>query len=106
MGKFEEENCEKVDRLVEMWETYSARVARVEDTLEDDELELDEDDLLARKLEEGLFTLQQCAKVIGYLALAGGAVSWLAVSSWSIERQPRLIFSCLFCVVFAISPGV
>ncbi|KAI9025686.1 Catenin-beta-like protein [Hyaloraphidium curvatum] len=72
LGKFEEEQFEKVDRLAEMWETYVQRMDRVEKEVEDDELDLDEDDRLARRLEGGLFTLQQCANVIGYLALARG----------------------------------
>lgn len=96
IGKFEEEQFEKVDRLVEMWDTYSARVRRAEEELASEELELDEDDILARKLEGGLFTLQQCAKVVGHLARAKAehpGVSRPTHVSRCFSLTPRMLYS-------------
>ena len=43
-----------------------------EEVLEDEE-DLDEDDILARRLDAGLFVLQQCTLIVGNLWLMGDA---------------------------------
>ncbi|KAG5541872.1 hypothetical protein RHGRI_021645 [Rhododendron griersonianum] len=61
MSKFVENECEKIDRLMELYMRYSNRVkAETEwmDKLELDELEMDEEEKYNRRLESGLYTLQ------------------------------------------------
>ncbi|CAL8130283.1 unnamed protein product [Prunus armeniaca] len=61
LSKFVENECEKIDRLMELYMRYSDRVkAETErmDQLELDDLEMDEEEKYNRKLESGLYTLQ------------------------------------------------
>ncbi|KAJ4844699.1 hypothetical protein Tsubulata_020675 [Turnera subulata] len=61
LGKFVENECEKIDRLMELYMRYSDRVkaeTQRMDELELDDLEMDEDERYNRKLESGLYTLQ------------------------------------------------
>ncbi|KAJ3672297.1 hypothetical protein LUZ60_007018 [Juncus effusus] len=70
LSKFVENECEKIDRLMELYMRYSDRVkAETErlDTLELDDLEMDEDERYNRKLEAGLYTLQLIAVILGHL---------------------------------------
>lgn len=64
LSKFVENECEKIDRLMELYIRYSDRVkAETErlDQIEFDDLEMDEDEKYNRKLESGLYTLQAFA---------------------------------------------
>ncbi|KAK9106434.1 hypothetical protein Syun_022445 [Stephania yunnanensis] len=70
LSKFVENECEKVDRLMELYMRYSDRVkAESErlDQLELDDLEMDEEERYNRKLESGLYTLQLIAVILGHL---------------------------------------
>lgn len=70
LSKFVENECEKIDRLMELYMRYSDRV-KVEterlDSLEFDDLEMDEEEKYNRKLESGLYTLQLIAVILGHL---------------------------------------
>lgn len=70
LSKFVENECEKIDRLMELYMRYSDRVkAESErfDQLELDKLEMNEEEKYNRKLEVGLYTLQLIAVVLGHL---------------------------------------
>ncbi|OAY83833.1 Beta-catenin-like protein 1 [Ananas comosus] len=70
LSKFVENECEKIDRLMELYMRYSDRVkAETErlDQLELDDLEMDDDERYNRKLEAGLYTLQLIAVILGHL---------------------------------------
>ncbi|KAG6385821.1 hypothetical protein SASPL_154702 [Salvia splendens] len=61
LSKFIENECEKIDRLMELYMRYSDRVKEETerfDELELDDLEIDDDEKYNRKLESGLYTLQ------------------------------------------------
>ncbi|ONK79800.1 uncharacterized protein A4U43_C01F10200 [Asparagus officinalis] len=70
LSKFVENECEKIDRLMELYMRYSDRVkaeaVRLE-KLELDDLEMDEEERYNRKLEAGLYTLQLIAVILGHL---------------------------------------
>ncbi|XWS75310.1 hypothetical protein CRYUN_Cryun01aG0075600 [Craigia yunnanensis] len=70
LSKFVENECEKIDRLMELYIRYSDRVkAETQrlDQLELDDLEMDEEEKYNRKLESGLYTLQLIAVILGHL---------------------------------------
>ncbi|GER47032.1 beta-catenin-like protein [Striga asiatica] len=70
LSKFVENECEKIDRLMELYMRYSDRVkAETErlSQLEFDDLEIDEDEKYSRKLDSGLYTLQLIAVILGHL---------------------------------------
>lgn len=70
LSKFVENECEKIDRLMELYMRYSDRVKLESerfDQLELDDLEMDEDEKYNRKLEAGLYTLQLIAVILGHL---------------------------------------
>ncbi|KAL0462508.1 UNVERIFIED_CONTAM: Beta-catenin-like protein 1 [Sesamum latifolium] len=70
LSKFVENECEKIDRLMELYVRYSDRVkAETErlNQLELDDLEIDEEEKYNRKLDSGLYTLQLIAVVLGHL---------------------------------------
>ncbi|KAF3341270.1 beta-catenin-like protein 1 [Carex littledalei] len=70
LSKFVENECEKIDRLMEFYIRYSDRVkAETErfNKLELDDLEMDEDEQYIRKLEAGLYTLQLIAVILGHI---------------------------------------
>ncbi|KAF5479312.1 hypothetical protein F2P56_000145 [Juglans regia] len=70
LSKFVESECEKIDRLMELYMRYSDRV-RTEtdrlDSLELDDLEMNEEEKYNRRLESGLYTLQLVAVILGHL---------------------------------------
>ncbi|THF97165.1 hypothetical protein TEA_003295 [Camellia sinensis var. sinensis] len=60
-SKFVENECEKIDRLMELYMRYSNRVKSETERLNElelDDLEMDEDEKYNRRLESGLYTLQ------------------------------------------------
>ncbi|AQK76446.1 ARM repeat superfamily protein [Zea mays] len=62
LGKFVENECEKIDRLMELYTRYSDRVKEETerlDSLDLEDLEMDDDERYNRKLEAGLYTLQE-----------------------------------------------
>ncbi|XP_011005908.1 PREDICTED: beta-catenin-like protein 1 [Populus euphratica] len=70
LSKFVENECEKIDRLMELYIRYSDRVkeeTKRMDELELDDLEMDGDERYNRKLESGLYTLQSIAIILGHL---------------------------------------
>ncbi|TXG69906.1 hypothetical protein EZV62_004841 [Acer yangbiense] len=70
LSKFVENECEKIDRLMELYMRYSDRVtteAERMNNLELDDLEMDEEEKYNRKLESGLYTLQLIAVILGHL---------------------------------------
>ncbi|KAH0462106.1 hypothetical protein IEQ34_009681 [Dendrobium chrysotoxum] len=76
LSKFVENECEKIDRLMELYSRYSDRVKNETERLnklELDDLEMDEEEQYNRKLEAGLYTLQLIAVILGHL--------------WSSEHQ-------------------
>eukprot|EP00261_Vitis_vinifera_P038893 XP_019080136.1 PREDICTED: beta-catenin-like protein 1 isoform X2 [Vitis vinifera] len=61
LSKFVENECEKIDRLMELYIRYSDRVkaeTKRMNQLKLDDLEMDEDERYNRRLEAGLYTLQ------------------------------------------------
>ncbi|OAY57253.1 beta-catenin-like protein 1 [Manihot esculenta] len=70
LSKFVENECEKIDRLMELYIRYSDRV-KVEtermNQLELEDLEMDEEERYNRRLESGLYTLQLIAVILGHL---------------------------------------
>ena len=67
-AKFVENDGEKVDRLVELYQKYSARV----DELDPAEADGDEpEDIYLHRLENGLYALQRVAGVLGALWMTG-----------------------------------
>ncbi|KAK2652521.1 hypothetical protein Ddye_012377 [Dipteronia dyeriana] len=70
LSKFVENECEKIDRLMELYMRYSDRVTTETErmnNLELDDLEMDEEEKYNRKLESGLYTLQLIAVILGHL---------------------------------------
>ncbi|KAH6796990.1 ARM repeat superfamily protein [Perilla frutescens var. hirtella] len=70
LSKFVENECEKIDRLMELYMRYSDRVKAETERLNDlelDDLEIDEDEKYGRKLDSGLYTLQLIAVILGHL---------------------------------------
>ncbi|PRW61313.1 beta-catenin 1 [Chlorella sorokiniana] len=70
-AKFVEAEFEKCDRLMEIYDRYEGRVAAEEARLAEADEDLDEDDVLLARMDAGLYTLQQCALVVGALWLVG-----------------------------------
>ncbi|XP_074310701.1 uncharacterized protein LOC141646694 [Silene latifolia] len=70
LNKFVENECEKIDRLMELYVRYSDRVKAETERLNNidlDDFELDEEEKYSRKLDSGLFTLQLIAVILGNL---------------------------------------
>ncbi|XP_077247009.1 ARM repeat superfamily protein [Tasmannia lanceolata] len=70
LSKFVENECEKIDRLMELYTRYSDRVKAETERLNQlvlDDLEMDEEERYNRKLESGLYTLQLIAVILGHL---------------------------------------
>ncbi|PKI54441.1 beta-catenin-like protein 1 [Punica granatum] len=70
LSKFVENECEKIDRLMELYVRYSDRVKAETERLNQlkfEELEMDEDEIYSRRLESGLYTLQLIAIILGHL---------------------------------------
>ncbi|QCD77968.1 beta-catenin-like protein 1 [Vigna unguiculata] len=70
LSKFVENECEKIDRLMELYIRYSDRVKAETERLnqvEFDDLEMDEDEIYNRKLESGLYTLQLIAVILSHI---------------------------------------
>eukprot|EP01126_Amoeba_proteus_P034764 TRINITY_DN3477_c0_g1_i2.p1 TRINITY_DN3477_c0_g1~~TRINITY_DN3477_c0_g1_i2.p1 ORF type:complete len:493 (+),score=112.96 TRINITY_DN3477_c0_g1_i2:537-2015(+) len=77
LNKFREENMQKVERLLELYEKYRQRVAKVVQRIEiefkqrreeGEELDSeDEEEVYLRKLDAGLFTLQHICYVISVI---------------------------------------
>jgi beta-catenin-like protein 1 len=74
-AKFTENEFEKCDRLMEIYSLYEERVidgeAQLAATLQQQEEEIDEDEVLMARLDAGLFTLQQAAVVAAELWALG-----------------------------------
>lgn len=70
IGKFTENEFEKIDRLMELYTRYTERV-KVEtkrlETLELDDVEMDEEDRYLAKMDAGLYTLQLLALVLAHV---------------------------------------
>ncbi|XP_057538959.1 uncharacterized protein LOC130817340 [Amaranthus tricolor] len=69
LSKFVENECEKIDRLIELYVRYSDRVKAETERLSELELdlEMDEEERYNRKLDSGLYTLQLIAVILGHL---------------------------------------
>ncbi|KAF5737722.1 beta-catenin-like protein 1 [Tripterygium wilfordii] len=69
-SKFVENECEKIDRLMELYTRYSDRVKAETQRLNEielDDLEMDEEERYNRRLESGLYTLQLIAVILGHI---------------------------------------
>lgn len=76
LSKFEENNFEKVERLIELHFKYLEKIKKVDAEIQlelqtakakgqaDDDLAMDEDEIYMKRLENGLFTLQLIDYVI------------------------------------------
>ncbi|CAN6245494.1 unnamed protein product [Urochloa humidicola] len=76
LGKFVENECEKIDRLMEFYTRYSDRVKEETerlDSLDLEDLEMDDDERYNRKLEAGLYTLQLIALILGHIWHSGNS---------------------------------
>ncbi|KAH9625791.1 hypothetical protein KSS87_006035 [Heliosperma pusillum] len=70
LNKFVENECEKIDRLMELYVRYSDRVKAEAERLNHidlDDFEMDEEEKYSRKLDSGLYTLQLIAVILGHL---------------------------------------
>ncbi|XP_034682796.1 beta-catenin-like protein 1 isoform X1 [Vitis riparia] len=70
LSKFVENECEKIDRLMELYIRYSDRVkaeTKRMNQLKLDDLEMDEDERYNRRLEAGLYTLQLISIILSHL---------------------------------------
>ncbi|CAL1405866.1 unnamed protein product [Linum trigynum] len=70
LSKFVENECEKIDRLMELYIRYSDRVkseTKRMEQLEVDDIEMDDEERYNRKLGFGLYTLQLIAIILGHL---------------------------------------
>ncbi|XP_073038608.1 uncharacterized protein [Primulina eburnea] len=70
LSKFVENECEKVDRLMELYTRYSNRVKEETERLNRlvlDDFEISEEDKYNQKLDSGLYTLQLIAVILGHL---------------------------------------
>ncbi|CAI9758109.1 unnamed protein product [Fraxinus pennsylvanica] len=70
LSKFVENECEKIDRLMELYMRYSNRVKAETERLNQldlDDLEMDEEEKYNHKLDSGLYTLQLIAVILGHL---------------------------------------
>ncbi|GJM87523.1 hypothetical protein PR202_ga03487 [Eleusine coracana subsp. coracana] len=91
LGKFVENECEKIDRLMEFYMRYSDRVKEESerlDSLDLDDLEMDDDERYNRKLEAGLYTLQLIALILGHIWHSGN--SQMRTRIELLLRQNRL----------------
>ncbi|KAG2713932.1 hypothetical protein I3760_03G002400 [Carya illinoinensis] len=99
LSKFVESECEKIDRLMELYMRYSDRV-RTEtdrlDSLELDDLEMNEEEKYNRRLESGLYTLQ--SRFSRIRALCGLRI-FFKCSSCGVcaRRSVSVCFPCGFC---------
>lgn len=82
VGKFVENDCEKVDRLMELHFKYLRRVRNAEEQLRREkrmavsvDTEDTDEDLFLRRLDAGLFTLQQVDYIIAELSTLEGGVA-------------------------------
>ncbi|KAL6911205.1 hypothetical protein ACP4OV_000010 [Aristida adscensionis] len=76
LAKFVENECEKIDRLMEFYIRYSDRVKEETerlDSLDLEDLEMDDDERYNRKLEAGLYTLQLIALILGHIWHSGNS---------------------------------
>lgn len=73
LAKFVENEFEKADRLMEIYDSVASRVGAEEARLEEEmgDEEVDEDELLLARMDAGLFALQQCCQVVGTLWQTG-----------------------------------
>ena len=58
-AKYVENECEKVDRLMELYERYTARMAAEERRLGTSEEEYSDKEVLLARIGAGLYTLQR-----------------------------------------------
>ena len=65
--KFKESDCEKMERLLLLFQLYSLKSTRIQE--DEDFLELNQDQQYLLRLENGLSTLQQISLIFGYLVL-------------------------------------
>ncbi len=63
-AKFVENEFEKVDRLMELYERYSGRVAAEERRLGLSGESYSDDEVLLARMDAGLYTLQQVSRLI------------------------------------------
>lgn len=72
LAKFVENEFEKVDRLMELYDGLAGLVAAEEARLEEEAgSELDEEEVLLARMDAGLVALQQCCQVVGTLWQTG-----------------------------------
>ena len=76
LAKFAEQDCEKLDRLVELWNEYSEKLGKATDDLAGDD-----DEEYLELLDSGLYVLQQLALVKAFLWASG-----------DVGIQKRLVF--------------
>jgi hypothetical protein len=92
LGKFLENDYEKVDRLVEFFIKYRTQLMQVEASLADDaqEEELDEDEILTRRMEGGLDHLQDLAIILAYGSMIDNT-SLVRIDSKLTEYQLNIL---------------
>lgn len=73
LAKFVSDDYEKVDRLLEVRDFAALRLERWEADLQ---LELDEDERLLERLENGLATLQQADYILAWICMEDDGVSF------------------------------
>uniref|UniRef100_A0A6A7G4X4 Beta-catenin-like protein 1 n=2 Tax=Hirondellea gigas TaxID=1518452 RepID=A0A6A7G4X4_9CRUS len=71
LRKFQENECEKIDRLIELHDKYLTRFENSEKTLVQQPDDVDKEQLYYARLEKGLFALQLIDLVIGLVCSAG-----------------------------------
>ncbi|CAG8478240.1 13480_t:CDS:10, partial [Acaulospora colombiana] len=98
IGKFIENDFEKVDRLLEMRESYESRVAVVDkeiekekEELEDDDDEQDLEEFYLRRLDAGLFTLQMIDLTVAWICHEESKVRSLLFIKENASNKSRIV---------------
>ncbi|KAM7278570.1 hypothetical protein ACFE04_005704 [Oxalis oulophora] len=117
LSKFIENECEKIDRLMELYIRYSDRVkAETErlDKIDVDDLEMDDDEKYNRKLESGLYTLQGKAMLRQFLDMLLGVIGYplydrisvhFPIPAFNISILPFTLFVSLDLLLIAVILG-
>lgn len=79
-AKFVENEFEKVDRLMELYGRYGARVAAEERRLGTSDESYDDEEVLLARMDAGLYTLQQVRVLLGSSGIEDAAQGSCAMS--------------------------
>jgi beta-catenin-like protein 1 len=70
LSKFDENDCEKVERLVELFLSHSDRLRRYMNRMKKQGIQMDDDELHAERLNNGFYTLSKIALILADVCLS------------------------------------